>query len=160
MELQTIFVYLASFIFLLIAYLIPKKLKPYEIYATTLFATLFGLLVDIVIATKYQLYVLDKPGIQIPPLIGQVVLYSTTNIILLNLYPYDKSKEWKAGYILLVTLFAVAFEYLSYKVGFIKYNEWKIWYSALCYPFLSYFLVIHYRFFKRLVEKSTHKDYL
>ncbi|MDQ1143916.1 CBS domain containing-hemolysin-like protein [Bacillus sp. SORGH_AS 510] len=155
MQPQTIFVFIASFIFALVAYIIPKKMKPYEIYSTALFATLFGLLVDTVIAVKYKLYVLDKPGIQIPPLIGQVVLYSTTSIILLNLYPFDKSKKWKIVYILCFTLLTVVFEYISFLFGFIKYYNWSIWYSALCYPFLIYFLVLHYKFFQWLVNRTS-----
>ncbi|MGP4040931.1 CBO0543 family protein [Gracilibacillus sp. D59] len=153
MEPQTIFVYIASLILALCAYIIPKKMKLYEIYATSLFATTFGLLVDTVLAVKYKLYVLDKSGIQLPPLIGQVILYSATSIILLNFFPFDKSIKWKVVYILCFALLAVAFEFISFKFGFIKYNEWKIWYSALCYPFLIYFLVLHYKFFKWLVKR-------
>ena len=130
-------------------------MKLYEIYATSVFATAFGLIVDSVIAVKYKLYVLDKPGIQIPPLIGQVVLYSTTSIILLNFYPYDKPFKWKAVYIFCFTLITVGFEFLSFQFGFIKYYEWNIWYSALSYPFLIYFLLIHYKFFQWLVKRSS-----
>ncbi|SET46736.1 hypothetical protein SAMN05216389_1126 [Oceanobacillus limi] len=154
MEPQTIFVYVASLVLALLAFLTPKKMKPYEIYATTLFATLFGLLVDTVLAVKYKLYILDKPGVQIPPLIGQVILYSSTSIILLNLFPFGKSIKRKVVYILCFTLLTLAFEYISFKIGFIKYNEWKIWYSALCYPFLIYFLVLHFTFFQWLVKRN------
>lgn len=148
------FVYIASFIFALVAYIIPKKMKLYEIYATSLFATLFGLLVDTVLAVKYKFYVLDKTGIQIPPLIGQVILYWSTSIILLNFFPFGKQIKWKVVYILCFTLLTVAFEFISFKFGLIKYNEWKIWYSALCYPFLIYFLVLHYKFFQWLVVRT------
>jgi len=154
MEQQTIFVYLASFIFSFIAYKIPKKMKLYEIYVTSLFAALFGLLVDTILAVKYKLYVLDKAGIQIPPLIGQVILYSTTSIILLNFYPFDKPIKWKAGYILMMSLLTVLFEFICFKFHFINYYKWKIWYSALCYPFLIYTLVFHYEFFKTMMKRS------
>ena len=109
MEPQTIFVYVTSFIMVLIAYFIPKKMTTYDIYATSLFATLFGILVDLVLAVKFRLYFLDSPGIQFPPLIGQVVLYATTSIILLNLFPYDKSIKWKLAHIFGFTLFAIVF---------------------------------------------------
>jgi hypothetical protein len=154
MEKQPIFIYLSCLIFVLVAYFIPKKMKSYEIYATSLFAVLLGLLVDMVLAVKYKLYVLDKAGIQIPPLIGQVILYATASIILLNYYPYNKPIKWQIVYILIVTLITLAFEYLSLLFGFIKYNEWKMWYSALCYPFLIYLLVVHYKYFQRLVARS------
>lgn len=154
MEPQTLFVYIASFIFLLVAYIIPKKMKPYQIYVNTIFAIGFGLLVDTILAVKYKLYVLDKPGVQIPPLIGQVILYGTTSTILLNLYPFNKSKKRKFVFILYFTLITIVFEFVSYKAGFIKYNEWKMWYYALCYPFLIYFLIRHYYFFKWLVERT------
>jgi len=154
LEPQTVFVYIASFILALIAYIIPKKMKLYEIYATSLFATLFGLLVDTVLAVKYKLYVLDKSGIQIPPLIGQVILYFATSIIILNFFPFEKPIKSKVIYTLCFSLLTVAFEFISFKFGFIKYNEWKIWYSALCYPFLIYFLVLHYKFFQWLVKRT------
>lgn len=151
---QTFFVYIASLIFAIVAYIIPKKMKLYEIYATSLFATLFGLLVDTVLAVKYKFYVLDKSGIQIPPLIGQVILYWSTSIILLNFFPFGKQIKWKVVYILCFTLLTVAFEFISFKIGLIKYNEWNIWYSALSYPFLIYFLVLHYKFFQWLVART------
>ncbi|CAM3862275.1 CBO0543 family protein [Mesobacillus thioparans] len=154
-EAQTIFVLISSFILALVAYMIPKKMKKYEIYATSIFAALFGLLVDTVLAIKYKFYVLDQPGVQIPPLVGQVILYSATSIILLNLYPYDKSIKSRVVYILTFAILAIAFELLSLHFGFIKYREWKLWYSALCYPFLICFLVLHYRFFQWLVKRET-----
>lgn len=155
METQTIFVSISSFIFALVAYIIPKKMKMYEIYATSIFAALFGLLVDTVLAIKYKFYVLDQPGVQIPPLVGQVILYSATNIILLNLYPYNRSIIWRILYIFIFALLTIAFEWLCFHFGFIKYYEWKPWYSALSYPFLSYFLVLHYRFFQWLVKREA-----
>lgn len=154
MEPQTIFVCIASLTFALVAYIIPKKMKPYEIYATTLFAIVLGLLVDTVLAVTYKLYVLDKPGIQIPPLIGQIILYGASSIIILNFYPFHRSINRRIVYILCLTLLTVVFEFISYKFGFIKYNEWKLWYSAICYPFLIYFLVLHFKFFKWLVKRN------
>ncbi|MFS0862589.1 CBO0543 family protein [Fredinandcohnia sp. 179-A 10B2 NHS] len=153
MEPVTIFVSISSFLFALVAYIMPKKMKPYEIYATSLFATLFGLFVDTILAVKYKLYVLDQPGIQIPALIGQVVLYYATNVIILNSFPYEKSVKWKVIHIVCFTSLAITFEIISNEFGFIKYNEWNIWYSALSYPFLIYFLVLHFSFFKWLVNR-------
>lgn len=154
-ETQTIFVFISSFIFALVAYMVPKKMKRYEIYATSIFAALFGLLVDTVLAIKYKFYVLDQPGVQLPPLVGQIILYSATSIIVLNLYPYKRSIKWRILYIFTVALLAIAFELLSLHFGFIKYKEWRLWYSALCYPFLSYFLILHYRFFQWLVKREA-----
>ena len=154
LEPQTIFVTISCLVFVLVAFIIPKKVRPYELYVTALFATLLGLLVDSILAIKYKLYVLDRPGVQILPLIGQVIFYSTASIILLNFYPFDKSLQSKIIYIFWFTLFTLAFEFLSFKFGFIKYNEWKIWYSAFSYPLLIYFLLLHYKFFQWLVKRS------
>jgi len=155
MEPQTIFVVMTSIILIFIAYFIPKKMKTYEIYVTSLFATLFGLLVDSILALKYKLYVLDKPGIQLPPLFGQVIFYFSASIIVLNLYPYHRPIKWKIGYLLAATILTLVLEYAAFKFRFISYNEWNIGYSALSYPFLIYFLVLHYKFFKWLVKKSA-----
>ncbi|UFT99590.1 hypothetical protein KO561_01025 [Radiobacillus kanasensis] len=154
MEPHLIFMVVASIVLSLIAYLIPKKLKWYEIYTTSSFAVLFGLLVDTILAVKYKIYVLDKAGIQIGPLIGQVIMYSTTSAIILNTFPYNRPVKYKIIYILCFSFLTVILETIALKCGFIKYNEWKMWYSALCYPFLIYFLVLHLKFFQRIVKKS------
>nr|WP_106782776.1 CBO0543 family protein [Lysinibacillus timonensis] len=154
MEPQTIFVYVVSLVFIILALLIPKKIKRYEMYATSLFSVVVGLVVDTMLAVKYEFYVLDKPGVQIPPIIGQVILYYIGSLLILNFYPYQKSKMWKAGYILFCSLLAVGFEFICYIFNFINYNQWKIWYSALCYPFIISFFVLHFKFFRWLVKES------
>lgn len=154
MEPKTIFMIVGSTALVLAAYLIPKKMQPYEIYVNAIFATLFGLIVDAVLGGRYQLYVLYSTGIQLAVLIAQVVMYASANIILLNYYPFDKSKKSKAIYILCFTLGTVAFEFISLKVGFIKYFSWKLWYSAICYPFLIYFLALQHRFFQWLMKRT------
>lgn len=154
MEPHLIFLVIASLILIIIAYFIPKKLKLYEIYTTSTFAALFGLFVDSILAVKYKFYVLDKAGIQIPALIGQVILYSTTSVIILNTFPYNKTIKYKIIHVISYSMLTVIFEALAWKFGFIKYNEWKIWYSAVCYPFLILLLIYHYKFYRCLVERS------
>ncbi|WP_062353490.1 CBO0543 family protein [Bacillus kwashiorkori] len=153
MEPQIIFMYISCIVIGLVAFIIPKKIKRQEMYATSLFAILLGLIIDIV-AERFKIYVLDKPGIQINALIGQILLYSATNIILLNLFPFNKSVKQKFLYILLFTFVTVAFELLSYKFGFIKYYQWNIWYSIIAYPFLICLVILHYRFFQKLLKKD------
>lgn len=152
---KTIFVYLSCVVLAVIAYKIPKKMKLYEMYVTSLFAICFGFLVDMILAVKRKLYVLDKPGVQIPPIIGQLILYSTASIILLNLYAYNKPIKWKVMFILIFSVLTLIFEIISNKFRFFKYNEWNIWYSALCYPFLICFLLLYYMFFMKLVKRAN-----
>ncbi|WP_047982794.1 CBO0543 family protein [Ornithinibacillus californiensis] len=154
MNIQTAFVFVASFVFILIAYFIPKKVNPHELYTTSIFAALFGLIVDMVLAVKYKFYVLDSAGVQIPPLVGQVVLYFTGCVIILNYYPFHKAIKWKIAYILLCSMLAVIFEFISHQFEFINYNEWKLWYSALCYPFIILFFVLHFKFFRWLESRK------
>lgn len=153
-EPQNIFITISCVVFACIAFIIPKKIKLYENYATASFAVLFGLIVDTVLAVKYELYVLDSVGIQIPALIGQIVLYAATSIIILNTFPYQQSSKKKIIYIIFATIVTLMFEALSYKFGFIKYNGWKFLYSAISYPFLIPFLVIHLNFFRWIVRRS------
>lgn len=154
LELQTIFVYIVSILFLLIAYIIPKKINLSEIHATSLFATVVGLIVDTILAVKYKFYVLDKEGVQIPPLIGQIILYYVGSLIILNYFPFNRSKLRKVAYILFCSLVAVLFELICYQFKFIKYNEWNIGYSALCYPFIIIFFTLHYKFFRWLANRN------
>lgn len=119
METQNIFLTIACILFIFISYIIPKKLKHYENYATALFAVVLGLFVDSILAVKYKLYVLDKVGIQIPALIGQVVLYATASTIILNTFPYDQPSKKKVIYIILATIATIIFEFLAYKFDFI-----------------------------------------
>lgn len=158
MEIQTIFVYIASLVFAVVAYIIPKRIKTYELYATGLFTTVLGLVVDLLLAMKYKLYVLDKPGVQIPPLIGQVVLYFTGCVILLNFYPYQKTIKWKIAYVLFCSFLVTIFEYLCFRFQFMNYYEWSIWYSALCYPFIICLFLIHHKIFQRLVSQSMNNE--
>lgn len=95
MEPHLIFMIVSSLVLTAIAYFIPKKMKRYEIYTTATFAILFGLIVDTILAVKYKFYVLDQAGVQIPPLIGQVFLYSSASIIILNTFPYHKPIKYK-----------------------------------------------------------------
>ncbi|ASK64080.1 hypothetical protein CFK37_18930 [Virgibacillus phasianinus] len=157
MEPQLTFMIVACLVLITIAYFIPKKMKWYEIYTTAVFMTLFGLIVDTVLAVKYKFYVLDQEGVQIPALIGQILLYSSSTIIILNAFPYHKSKKSKLIYVICFSILSIIFEFIAVQFGFIKYNEWRIWYSALCYPFIISFVILHFRFFKWLVKRSIWK---
>lgn len=79
-----------------------------------------------ILAVKYKFY--DKERVQISPLIGQVLLYSTVSTIILIAFPYHKP-------------IANLFEAIASKFGFIKYNEWEIQYSALWLCHTRSFLV-------------------
>lgn len=154
MEPQILFSIISCLAFSTVACFIPKRIKRYEQYTTAVFATALGLVVDMILAVKLKLYVLDKPGVQYTPLIAQIVLYFTSSIIVLNFFPFNKSILRKLAYVSGATALTLLFEAAAYMTGFIKYYKWSIGYSALCYPFLILLLVGHHRFFQWLSRRD------
>jgi hypothetical protein len=62
--------------------------------------------------------------------------YILLQYIVFKLFPYGRRATQKIIYIFAVTIICLSYELLSLKTGFFYYNTWKLWYSALCYPFL------------------------
>lgn len=150
MKSDLIFMILASITLILIAFFIPKRLKKQELYATSAFATTLGFVVDTILALKYKLYTLSEEGVQLGPIFGQIFLYISANIIVLNFFPYNKSLKSQGVYIMVITILTLLLEVIASRYGFIRYNEWKLLYSALSYPFLIIILVLNLKFFQRL----------
>lgn len=134
-----------------IAFWIPKKLTRHEIYVTSLFAGALAIITDTYLDLKHDLYGYFHVGPDYEVLLVLFGLYPAYNVIYLNLFPYMKGLYAKAVYLLLNWLFCLFYEWLSVQpFGFFYYNGWKLWYSALVYPFLLVTLLGHLLFVRQL----------
>ncbi|PLS08024.1 hypothetical protein CVD27_04930 [Neobacillus cucumis] len=83
-----------------------------------------------------------------------IFLYPPVNAIFLNYYPFEKSKFHQLLYILGWTAFCLMYEVAALRSGFFYYTKWKLWYSALCYPFLLLMVLGNYKLTERLHRQA------
>lgn len=150
-EIAMLFHLLAStMIFNLIAYFIPKKLTKQEIYATSLFALVYQLLVDTLLDPIFNLYGYFTVGVDIITIIPVLGIYPSSSLIYLNYYPFLGSALKKALYILSWSLFALFFEWTAIMAGWFYHDEWKLVYSAVSYPIIFFILTMNLSFYRKL----------
>lgn len=134
----------------LIAYIMQKKLRNTEIYATALFSGVLQLLVDYVLISVYGLYGYFCKQPDIRALVISFGIYPAINTIFLNFFPFKRSNKSRGLYIFAWTIFAVLFERKCVKHGIFIYRNWKSWYSAVIYPFVFLLLVLNLGLLRRL----------
>lgn len=133
---------------LLVVIFMPKKVTTKEIYVTWWTLAYLVLAVDIIFGATYDWF--DYGGdknITIPDLIFEATVAPFAGIIFLNFMPHKKMKF--AFYTLLWTLFALLFESIALKTGFLKYKGWNLFFSIPFYPLTSIFLRWHLAFLRR-----------
>ncbi len=131
-----------------------KRLTKMEIYATAIFALLFGITTDVVLDLHYNVYGYFDKGFQWKKLLALFMYFPATNLLFLNYYPWNKSFLKRLLYFLVWTLFSITFEWLSLKTYFFYYNGWKLWYSGVLYPFIFLTLLINLKFIQRINDRS------
>jgi hypothetical protein len=136
----------------IIAILIPKRLSMIEMYATSAFALIFDLIVDIYIDIRLNLYGYFNHGPDYRTLIVVFGLYPALNIIILNYFP--KGIKSKLFYILVWSVFLTAYEWAAINSGFLYYNYWKYIYSFVCYLVIIPILYWNLRLVRKLIGKS------
>lgn len=140
---------------ILYAFYMRKRLTKMEIYATTVFALLFGLTTDVVLDLHYNIYGYFDKGFQWKKLLAVFMYFPATNLLFLNFYPFNKSVLKKLLYLLIWASFSVTFEWLSVQTYFFYYNGWKLWYSGLLYPFIFLILLINLKLIQRINKGSS-----
>ncbi|WP_407272771.1 CBO0543 family protein [Radiobacillus sp. PE A8.2] len=135
-----IIIFACLILFNIIAILVPKRLTKIEIYATSFFAIAFGRTADAFLDIKYNFYGYITEGIQYTGVLAQFLIYPAISTLFLNFFPSNKKLKYKALYIIGWSIFSVIFEWISLQTNFFYYTTWKLWYSALIYPFL--FLIL------------------
>jgi hypothetical protein len=143
-------------IFNFIAFIITKSLTKHEIYTTSLFAYVLSSTTDLIFADKYHLYRYFDKGVQYMDIVAMIGIYPAISIIFLNLFPYKKGVMSKVLYILSWTIFSIAYEWTAEQTEFFTYTGWKLWYSALIYPFLFVVLLGNLKL-TRLIQKISYK---
>jgi hypothetical protein len=136
-------------------WLMPKKLTAIEIFSTCMFAVVFELIVDIYLDLKLDWYGYFKKGVQWGSLIAIFGIYPAANAIFLNYYQYMRNVAQKLLYITGCSVFSVVYEWLADVSGYFYQNQWKLWYSAIVYPFIYLILLTILKF----VRKQIHRQY-
>lgn len=149
------FLVVSIVIFNVVAFFMPKRLTPLEIFTTSLFATILQILVDTFLDLKYDLYGYFQKGIDYMSLLVFLGIYPAANCIILNYYPSDKKPTSKILYLLAWCVFLPLFEWACLEAGFFYYNGWKLWYSCLCYPVILLILVSNFAWVRKLAKKPV-----
>ncbi|KAA9019472.1 CBO0543 family protein [Niallia endozanthoxylica] len=143
---------ISVFVFNLVAFLVPKYIKKQEIYATALFSLALGLISDITLDLKYNLYGYFEKGLQLKGFLPIVGLFPASGILFLNFYPKEKSLFKKIIYIFFWVMFSLFYEWTAIKSGFFYHNKWLFLYSALIYPVLLWMHLLHLSLFRHIEE--------
>ncbi|WP_308639561.1 CBO0543 family protein [Paenibacillus silvisoli] len=148
----TVIVFNAIFLFM------PKRLTPIELFSTCMFAMVLQQLVDLAFDLKLDWYGYFAPGVQWAYYIAILGIYPAVNAIFLNYYQFMKSKAQKFWYLVGWCIFAVVYEWLAIKSGYFYYHQWKVWYSAISYPFLYMILLLVLKTVRALVRTSVQTE--
>jgi hypothetical protein len=128
----------------------PKQVKVSELYATSIFAICFGVIADIYLDLKLDLYGYFQKGVDWTYLPIFFIVYPAANILFLRFFPFEKSIIKKTVYILGWSLGTLAMEQISLHTDLFYYNGWKWWYSACVYPFIYSLLFLNLKFTRKL----------
>jgi hypothetical protein len=128
---------------LIVIFFVPKRLSKLELYTSSLFAAFLGTIADVYLDVKFDWYGFFNKGADWHYIPILLFVYPAANILLLNFYPEHKRFTYKVLYILGFSCITLIFEYISLHTEIFYYNEWKLWYSAICYPFLYLILRLH-----------------
>ncbi|PGT79782.1 CBO0543 family protein [Bacillus sp. AFS040349] len=137
-----------------LAFLIPKRLSKIEMYSTSLFALLWGHVVDMALDLKLTLYYYYKKGLQWVDFMVPFLIYPSITILFLNFYPYNKANKSKIFYILGWSIFSITFEAIVDNTGFFTHVKWKLWHSAFIYPLLFIILLWHLKLIRKLIKNN------
>jgi hypothetical protein len=146
--------YFSVFVFNLIAILMKKRLRAFEYYGSIYFGIFWANVVDR-FTDKYHMYYFFENinFISFRTLWVLLGIYPAATMIIINWYPFNKTWFKKILYILAWSVFSTFYEWLSLKSGFLHYQNWKLWHSALLYPFLYSGLMLNLYFIRWLYKK-------
>ncbi|WP_442952691.1 CBO0543 family protein [Paenibacillus sp. Root444D2] len=125
-------------------------------YISILFSRAIQSISDIYLDLGLNLYGYFAPGVEWLTLIPVFGLYPAFTIIYLNYFPFKSSLLKKCIYIILYSICATIFEWLSVKSGYFYYNHWKLWYSAIIYPGLLIILPFNLYILRRIIKLEYH----
>lgn len=121
--------------FYVLAIWMPKRISLLQIWSIALFSLVIETKSDMTLDLKLNLFGYIAPGNQWTGFLP-IFIYPPVNAIFLNYFPYKKTKVHKLIYLICWTAFCLVYEAAALLSGFFYYINWKLWYSALCYPVL------------------------
>ncbi|MCL6593376.1 MAG: hypothetical protein K6T31_05320 [Alicyclobacillus sp.] len=136
------FTLVSSTVFYIIAWRMPKRLRPDEVYSTAVFAVWLNTFADMFLMYKLHLYGYFSNRITpvftsfLWTLLFLLAVFPPVSTIFLNYYPYGRHWPAHVGYVLVWSLLAVGYEWLSLQTGVLQYRHWHLWYSAVLYPWI------------------------
>lgn len=151
------FLLLTIAVFNLVFTIMPKKLTMIELFSTCLFAMVLQQVVDLALDLKLDLYGYFSKGIQWRYLIPIFGIYPAVNAIFLNYYQYMRNAAEKFFYIVGCSIFSVVYELLAIEAGYFYHHYWKIWYSAISYPFLLLMLVLLLKLVRKMIQHQYNR---
>ncbi|MFV2050630.1 CBO0543 family protein [Metabacillus sp. YM-086] len=126
-----------------------------EILTTILFSTFLQIMTDTFFDLKYDLYGYFNKGVDWGGMLYILGIFPAVNTVYLNFFPYKKELKDKLLYVFYWTVISVVFEDLFLWSGTFYYNGWKLWYSAIIYPFLYFILVLFHKYACYLLKRNN-----
>lgn len=141
-----------------IAIVIKKRVSQLEVYTSNLFILFIVCVVDLIFVITYNLYGYISHGIQWFAVIILFIIYPSINTITLKYYANTNSFKGKAIYTVSVAIVYTVSEWIFLKIGFLYYNGWKLYYSAISYLFIVILIEFHLYLINKLAKKliRTH----
>ncbi|WP_240374010.1 hypothetical protein [Bacillus piscicola] len=135
------------------AFVIPKNLPTWQLYATSVFAVLFQQVVDNYFDFEWDLYGYFEKGVD--GFMGLVYIFGifpAANIIFLTGWQgvVKKSAGRKISYLVMWVILASAYEHFAVQSGFLYYNGWQLLYSTMEYPVIFLVLIVNLIILQRL----------
>lgn len=146
------FLIISCLLFIVIAWIIPKRISQAEQYAVILYSMFIGFFVDVLLDLKLHLYGYFSQGIQFAGYLPIIILFPASGILFVNFFPYKKSVLHKSLYVIYWSIFCIIYEFASVKSGYFYHNGWNYWYSAAAYPLLLIFQLINIAIFRKLMR--------
>jgi hypothetical protein len=97
-------------------------------------------------------------GVQWFAVVILFIIYPSINTITLNFYARTKTFIGKITYTLLTAIIYTAFEWVFLTIGFLYYNGWKIYYSAISYLFIVILIEVHLNIIDKLARKIVRHN--
>ena len=146
--------YISVFVFNVVAIFMKKRLSSFEYYGSIFFGIFVAELTDRFTEWNNTYYFFKPSKIVLKSLWVMLGIYPAAIMLIINWYPYNKSWSKKVLYILAWSAFSTFFEWISLKSGYLHYTTWKLWYSAIMYPFMYSGLILNVYFIRWLNKKA------
>jgi hypothetical protein len=149
-----ILIYSTIVVFGTIAIFMRKKVTLTEFYGSVYFGVFWAMFSDLLV-DKYDLYYFFKPKVfDLHTLWILLAIYPFAAMMIINWFPFHKSLLKMISYIVAWSIFSTFYEWLSLRSGILIYIHWKLWYSAVLYPFLYSGLILNHNFIRWIKKKG------